>query len=201
MRRLRSLRRRKTGLDVDLNVLPPSESRDEVGSSAPQGVPEAPPAPIDVEAFDDDVIISSPRAFAEAKNNSRRNRGQAVVVDVDSEEPSRIPPITRSKRRRGSMNQTLNCGLFINLEASSNSMKDSAKCDLPPPPPPKELTFNCPVCMGPLVEEVSTKCGHIFCKACIKVAIAAQSKCPTCRRRVTAKDIIRIYLPAASSCS
>lgn len=70
MRRLRSLRRRKTGLDVDLNVVPPSESRDQVGSSAPQGVAEAPPAPIDVEAFDDDVIISSPRAFAEVCSSS-----------------------------------------------------------------------------------------------------------------------------------
>lgn len=65
VRRLRSLRRRKTGLDVDLNVVPPNESQIQVGGSAPRGVAEAPPAPIDLEAFDDDVIISSPRAFAE----------------------------------------------------------------------------------------------------------------------------------------
>ncbi|KAF8402123.1 hypothetical protein HHK36_013075 [Tetracentron sinense] len=45
-------------------------------------------------------------------------------------------------------------------------------------PPPKELTFHCPVCMGPLVEEMSTKCGHIFCKKCIKAAIAVQSSTP-----------------------
>lgn len=70
----RSLRRRKTGLNVDLNAVPPSDNRDQVGPSThsqsqdceiSQGHVPIPPAPIDVEAFDDDVIISSPRAFAE----------------------------------------------------------------------------------------------------------------------------------------
>ena len=67
-----------------------------------------------------------------------------------------------------------------------------------PTPPPKEPTFNCPICMGPLVEPSSTKCGHIFCKACIKAAIATQAKCPTCRKRVTVKELIRVFLPATS---
>lgn len=67
----------------------------------------------------------------------------------------------------------------------------------PVPPPPKEPIFKCPICMGPFVEEMSTKCGHVFCKACIKAAIGAQGKCPTCRRKVTIKDTIRIYLPAS----
>lgn len=51
--------------------------------------------------------------------------------------------------------------------------------------------------MGPFVEETSTKCGHIFCKKCICGAIAAQSKCPTCRRKLKVKDTIRIYLPTS----
>lgn len=67
----------------------------------------------------------------------------------------------------------------------------------PPPPPPKEPTFKCPICISPIVEETSTKCGHIFCKACIRSAIGAKGKCPTCRRKVTMKDTIRIYLPAS----
>lgn len=67
-----------------------------------------------------------------------------------------------------------------------------------PPLPPKEPTFTCPICMGPLVEEMSTKCGHIFCKTCIRSAIAAQAKCPTCRKKVTVKELIRVFLPATS---
>ncbi|CAI9107405.1 OLC1v1006753C1 [Oldenlandia corymbosa var. corymbosa] len=188
-------RRRKAALNVDLNVPPPGDNREQVGPSSRsqgqdcetnQGVAPMPTAPIDLEALDDDVIISTPSAFAEAKNNSRRNLGRPVVVDIESD---RLPQDIHNKRRRTRPSQTVN--FFINLEAASNAAPA-------PPPPPKEPTFNCPVCMGPLVEEMSTKCGHIFCKACIKASIAAQNKCPTCRRKVTMKELIRVYLPAAS---
>ncbi|KAL3850416.1 hypothetical protein ACJIZ3_012298 [Penstemon smallii] len=207
LRRSTRARCRNPVLDVDLNVVPPCESRNQEGTSnlnrslnrqADQEGLATLPAPIDLEAIDDDVIISSPRAFAEAKNNSRRNQGRTVVVDVDTVER---PP--RNKRRRVPANQTIiNSDLFINLDGSSNSVRNSGKSTIvspSPAPPPKEPTFSCPVCMGPLVEEVSTKCGHIFCKGCIKAAIAAQSKCPTCRRKITMKDVIRIYLPATGS--
>ena len=72
---VRNSRRRKTVLEVDLSV-PPSENRDQVGTSARANsrdeAPDqlgrsVPPAPIDVEAFDDDVVISSPRAFTEVR--------------------------------------------------------------------------------------------------------------------------------------
>lgn len=61
--------------------------------------------------------------------------------------------------------------------------------------PVEEPKFNCPICLCPFTEEVSTKCGHIFCKECIKNAISLQAKCPTCRKKVTAKDLIRVFLP------
>ena len=75
MRYTRNQSRRKTVLDVDLNVPPPSDNRDHEGTSSPVVPGDVPPAqrgasstpaPIDVEALDDDVmIISSPRALAE----------------------------------------------------------------------------------------------------------------------------------------
>ncbi|KAH7576377.1 hypothetical protein ACOSP7_003368 [Xanthoceras sorbifolium] len=203
---LRGYRRRKTVLD--LNV-PPCESREREGTStevrsqevqaSQQEQQSIPAAPIDVEAIDDDVIESSPRAFAEAKSNSRRNRGRTVVVDVDSGGTTRMTQNNRNKRRRVPPNPAIiNCDL-INLEIASNTSKEKVTIlPSPPPPPPKEPTFTCPICMGPLVEEMSTKCGHIFCKTCIKSAIAAQNKCPTCRKRVTAKELIRVFLPATS---
>ncbi|KAI9110223.1 hypothetical protein K1719_018665 [Acacia pycnantha] len=64
--------------------------------------------------------------------------------------------------------------------------------------PPEEPVFNCPICMDPLVEEMSTRCGHIFCKSCIKAAINAQGKCPTCRKKAKVKELIRVFLPSAS---
>lgn len=177
-RRTRAQSRRSTVLNVDLNAAPPGENRDQEGTSIHvesgamthgQRGASLTPATIDVEAPDDDVIISSPRAFAAAKN--RRDQGRVIVLDVDSED--RMPRgNSRDKRRRVSTNQAMNSG--------------------------DGLTFSCPVCMGPLVEEMSTKCGHIFCKACIKASIAAQGKCPTCRRKMSMKDTIRVYLPTTS---
>ncbi|KAJ6334035.1 hypothetical protein OIU77_024284 [Salix suchowensis] len=199
---LRGYRRRKTVLDLNA---PPIEGRDDEGTSTtrietPQGVqashqrngqgPSLPPT-IDVDAFDDDdddVIESSPRAFAQAKNNSRR----AVVVDVESG-----GRVTHNKRRRVPPSQTIiNCDLYINLEGGSSS--SSSKRENVQTMPPKEPTFNCPICLCPLVEEMSTKCGHIFCKTCISDAIKRQAKCPTCRKRVTTKELIRVFLPATS---
>ncbi|KAM5563047.1 hypothetical protein ABKV19_017972 [Rosa sericea] len=192
------LRRRKN--ELDLNSAPPGENRNQEGTSAqvlPQVErPSQPPLVIDLEAIDDDVVISSPRAIAEAENNSRRNR-RRPVVDLESE----LPRATRQKRRRVEPNQTIiNCELYINLDgnSNSNSKNERAMQPPPPPPPPKEPTFTCPICMAPLVEEMSTKCGHIFCKKCIKAAITAQGKCPTCRRKVTAKELIRVFLPTSS---
>ncbi|XVF32162.1 hypothetical protein REPUB_Repub17cG0058100 [Reevesia pubescens] len=218
---LRGYRRRKAVLD--LNV-PPCEIREQEGTSQQAGSEEvttqpvqpASPATIDVEAIDDDVIESSARAFAEAKNNSRRTRGR-TVVDVDSVEPldysafevgvalisllsGRLARSTDNnsqnrQRRLPPSPPIINCDQYINLESATQS---TVKEIIKPQPPPKEPTFNCPICMSSLTEEMSTRCGHIFCKACIKAAIAAQGKCPTCRKRVTVKELIRVFLPSAS---
>lgn len=61
------LRRRKN--ELDLNSAPPGENRNQEGTST-QVLPQVeqrsqPPLVIDLEAIDDDVVISSPRAIAE----------------------------------------------------------------------------------------------------------------------------------------
>ncbi|XP_071738096.1 uncharacterized protein [Rutidosis leptorrhynchoides] len=162
------------------------------------------PAPIDVEELDDDdvVVISSPRAFEEAKNRSRRTR-RTVVVDVESAEAAIRHGLNQTnKRRRGPANPSIiNCEVYVNLEGSSGSKRGARYVapPPPPPPPPPEPVFSCPACMGPIEEEVTTKCGHIFCKGCIKSAISAQHKCPTCRRKLSNKDLIRVYLPTTKA--
>ncbi|XP_054783131.1 uncharacterized protein LOC129290397 isoform X1 [Prosopis cineraria] len=198
---LRSYRRRKAVLDLDLNRAPPGENREQEGPSIPpepqlvQAVQQPQVVqPIDVEAIDDDVIECTARAFAEAKNNSRRNRGR-TIVDVDFDQ-SHIAENAPNYCGRDSSSQTiLNTDQYINLEGSGSSEwgndKKSSK-------PPMEPVFSCPICMGPFIEEVSTRCGHIFCKSCIKAAISAQGKCPTCRKKVTAKELIRVFLPSTN---
>ncbi|CAI9297432.1 unnamed protein product [Lactuca saligna] len=129
--------RRRKVLDVDLNDTPPNEDHEQVEGSSP-------PVPIDVEELDDDVIISSPRAFEQARNSSRRIARRTSVIDVESEEVGNH----RNQRRRVEPKpQVLSGGLYVILEGSSSSMEERAAA------PPPEPTFNCPVCMGPLVEE------------------------------------------------
>ncbi|GMI69226.1 SUMO-targeted ubiquitin E3 ligase 1 [Hibiscus trionum] len=186
----RGYQRRKIMLDLNS---PPCDIIEQEGTSQPVGL--VPLDTIDVEAIEDDVIESSATAFAEAKNNSRRS-SRRTVVDVDSGRPARSTTNNQNKRRRSLLSQTvINCDHYINLECTPQSI---VKEIIKPQPPPREPTFNCPICMGSFTEEMSTRCGHIFCKACIKAAIAAQGKCPTCRKRVTVRELIRVFLPSAS---
>ena len=35
---------------------------------------------------------------------------------------------------------------------------------------------------------------HVFCDPCIRAAVKAQKKCPTCRKNMALKAIHRVYL-------
>ncbi|XP_028795372.1 E3 ubiquitin-protein ligase RNF4 [Neltuma alba] len=190
-------------LGLDLNRAPPranhlqegpsvvSESRVVQAVQQPQFM-----QPIDVEATDDDVIESTRSAFVEARNNSRRNRGR-TIIDVDLDHVSQVTEISPNDCRGDSLCQTVpNCDVYINLEGSSSSEREE---NIKSTEPPKEPVFHCPICTKPFVEEVLTRCGHIFCKRCIKDTLKAQGKCPTCEQKVTAKGLIRVFLPSTGS--
>ncbi|KAJ0253920.1 putative RING zinc finger [Hirschfeldia incana] len=194
----RGIRRRKAV--IDLNQVPRDHEgttsaavRESpptvVGPSGGSAVPSQPvPTMIDVDAIEDDVIESSASAFAEAKSKSTSARRRPLMVDVESGGLTRLPANVSNKRRRIPPNQPV-----IDCENVSVDVRETSP--KPPPPPPEEPKFSCPICMCPFTEETSTKCGHIFCKACIRTAISRQAKCPTCRKRVTVKELIRVFLP------
>ncbi|XP_037045806.1 LON peptidase N-terminal domain and RING finger protein 1-like [Bradysia coprophila] len=54
----------------------------------------------------------------------------------------------------------------------------------------------CAVCMESSVgrEPHSTKCGHIFCGACIKEAIKITRKCPLCNKFLTVKNLMPVFI-------
>ncbi|KAF8050939.1 hypothetical protein N665_1852s0009 [Sinapis alba] len=141
------------------------------------------PLTIDVDAIeddDDDVVESTASAFDRAKRHKSGGGSQRgpLVVDVESGGTTRLSK-NRTKRQSDQANVELN-----------NPRKSKTVAA-----PVEEPKFNCPICMSPFTEEVSTKCGHIFCKECIRLAVSVQAKCPTCRKRVIAKDLIRVFLP------
>ncbi|XP_078432893.1 uncharacterized protein LOC144704358 [Wolffia australiana] len=162
-----------------------------------------PNSPINVEEIDDDVqLLSSSRHFHRIR--PRRNRHITVILDdeLDLEVPQsgtsnresfvRPPSGGHNRHKVPSTRITL-----INSETPDKPGDTKRRRISPSSEPPKEPSFTCNICWGTLLEETSTTCGHIFCLGCIKAAIQAQKKCPTCRRALTLKHIHRIYLPVA----
>ncbi|KAM1466312.1 hypothetical protein ACFX2I_031523 [Malus domestica] len=139
----------------------------------------------DCEVVDDEVVIISPRVYAQAKNNSRRNlevrdasatnsERQNGHTDVPPQLPVPLLPLHCHKRRRTLRNQAvLNWEHHFSLEDNDeNKTKEVSIPELAEnTPPPETPSFSCPICLGPLSEETSTKCGHIFCKMCIEASI------------------------------
>ncbi|KAH9603687.1 hypothetical protein KSS87_009263 [Heliosperma pusillum] len=198
-----SSQRKKVVLEVDLNETPSDHSHSNEGDAfaCTHIVPEmqgrqqrsqAPALTIDVDTSDDDVVLSSPRAFREARNNVRRHRNRSNVVDVHLESEVSEAANNCNKRRRIPANvPVIDCESFVVRDSNDNAVNGygrnmaaqprkfvAAPPPPPPPPPPPEPAFSCPICMGPLVEEVSTKCGHIFCKDCLAKALKYLLKPP-----------------------
>ena len=65
--------------------------------------------------------------------------------------------------------------------------------------PRPEDAWKCSICLDEMVNPASTTCGHVFCHDCIRNALKAApakgKKCPQCRKKLTLKQIHRIYLP------
>ncbi|KAI3904102.1 hypothetical protein MKW92_042032 [Papaver armeniacum] len=135
------------------------------------GIVQSPYMAIDVEEViddDDEVVITSPTSFAQA----RRNREATITAE-------RPPPrdvAANLRKRPAPSDGVINGDQYINLDGRRNSKLS--------------------VCMCSLVEATSTNCGHIFCKLCIQAALSARNKCPVCRKELSKKDTIRVYLPA-----
>lgn len=58
----------------------------------------------------------------------------------------------------------------------------------------------CPLCfetladLGRIDQIVATKCGHVYCRACLKAALRVKPQCPICRKHTRVFDYHPIYL-------
>lgn len=193
---------------LDLNYPPPSDNvalESTFTSSSPLELYAKdqrwsnPQATNNVDASDDDVVIlSSPRSFLEARKNSRRNAEVIMVNDDDIEMPGHLGIVFDDIEMQGhqeiAQQNKIDTDLKLCLELFNKTETENVQIPTEVPSP-ETPTFTCPICMDQLTEETSTKCGHIFCKECIEGAMAVSQRCPTCRKKLKKKDIIRVYLP------
>ena len=60
-------------------------------------------------------------------------------------------------------------------------------------PKPNIPVFNhdrCAICfVEDMVKAMTTKCGYIFCRACIQQAVGLKPECPICRKHVTVDSL------------
>lgn len=56
--------------------------------------------------------------------------------------------------------------------------------------PSQRVKITCPICLDSSMKKklVSTKCGHIYCEDCLKLALQNLKKCPVCRKALTGRD-------------
>ncbi|XP_029212837.2 uncharacterized protein [Acropora muricata] len=87
-----------------------------------------------------------------------------------------------------------------NIDA--NSTQDSSlNSSSSSPKEQKNYDITCPICMDDdkaikrrKSQLMSTTCGHVFCDKCIRSAVQLQRRCPTCRKKLSLKQLHAIFL-------
>lgn len=134
---------------------------------------------------------------------------EPVVVDLTHNDSVVIVEEQQSPRRRRngtrSTTQTASCILSSDDDDTRDSDLIAGRRSRDLPHTNHNLrtsgSVSCPICMdgyseiiqsGRLI--VSTKCGHVFCSQCIRDALRNVTSCPTCRKKLTAKQYHPIYI-------
>lgn len=91
---------------------------------------------------------------------------------------------------------------MVDLTVDSPEAFDLTVVSLPSPPPVQRSAtgggsrdvLRCSICLDSVSHPTSTICGHLFCEACIRLAVRQTGLCPTCRRKLSIRQIHRVYL-------
>lgn len=129
---------------------------------------------------------TEPRARPRTSRRGSRTRRQSDRVNLDDSENDVIE-ISESY-------QALPLPLsFEDAGNESFNANDSLRS------PRQEIS--CPICMDNKKQIqrsgrqlISTVCGHVFCEPCIKASITTQRCCPTCRKKLTQRQIHPLYI-------
>lgn len=168
----------------------------------------------DDDSSNGDVEISSASSssFSPARRSMSNRSGRFTVINLEDLElqvgpaGSRMPfgrvrPLKHHNRSREQ--KTLSCRDLVDLttpneEGQYISSSVIKKRKPAPSAEVKEIKLSCAICMEIMKEETTTICGHVFCKKCIVRAIEVNKKCPTCRKKLTMKNIHRIYISGSA---
>lgn len=164
----------------------------------------------DDDSSNDDVEIlsASSSSFSQGRRSMSNRRGRSTVINLEDLELQVEPagsrmPFGRARplkhQNRSCEQNTLSCRDLVDLTTPSEegqyiSSNVTKKRKPAPSAEVKEIKLSCAICMENMKEETTTICGHVFCKKCIVRAIEVNKRCPTCRKKLTMKNIHRIYI-------
>lgn len=110
------------------------------------------------------------------------------ILAVKTRVPSG-PPVTPKPRQ------------MVDLTVDSPEPFDLTTVNLSSPPQPQRSAtgnsrdvLRCSICLDSVSHPTSTICGHLFCEACIRLAVRQTGLCPTCRRKLSIRQVHRVYL-------
>ncbi|GAQ79905.1 Zinc finger RING-type domain containing protein [Klebsormidium nitens] len=204
-------------------VLPDDDEEDRPASSARSGPPRPPSAqrtpsnlglmPSNIHRFDPEMLAPAAfRRIAARLHAQQQSMWSARQAGGSGSVPAGAGPSGRAPA--ASIDLTDDCVVLDEASGSSTlrgvkrrrteTPSPSLPPELrpgfvePPPKPDREVKFTCSICLENMKEEATTICGHIFCKQCILDSIKATKKCPTCRKKLSSKDVHRIYLQSSA---
>ena len=172
---------------------------------------------------DDGAVVFNPQPPRRAER--RRRDPQEASNDV----PTMPPTAPRRPRRTPPAGQTATSPIRAEGNGEGGDQREEIEVvwvggvapPRPPPPapaPPRKtyaqrrqerleverkhlhkIGLQCTICMSKMTDPASTKCGHMFCHACISEWVGAKKgawkPCPICKAKVNANQINRCYLP------
>lgn len=168
----------------------------------------------DDDSANGDVQISSAgsSSFAQARSSVSNRSGRFTAIHLEELEHQVGPTGTQKSfgrvkplksHDRSHERNTLSCRDLVDLTTSNDECQlispiVSKKRKSAPSIAVKEMKLSCAICMDNMKEETTTICGHVFCKKCIVRAIEVHKQCPSCRKKLTMKNIHRIYISSST---
>lgn len=135
-----------------------------------------------------------------SEQRTQANDSVVLLSDVDSEEEGlEVLAVKRSAKTKAVKTLSHRDKIsrqddIVDLTCDSPRQPATSFTTLPPAQHVLNALLKCNVCLDAVSHPTSTICGHLFCETCIRLAIRQTGACPTCRKKLTVKQVHRVYL-------